>query len=212
MPFKILLFDFDGVLVESVDIKDRAFETLFKDYPEHIEEIMDYHLSNNATVRYDKFRYITETILGQNYDKDTEKTLSEKFSSLVFTGIVECPYVKGAIELLDTYRDKLPIYLASRSPADELDKILDARSLKKYFKKVYAVPWIKTDAIQDITFRENISPEQIVFVGDSHEDFAAARATGAFFIGRDSGKSFFGAKIPIFKDLIEVQKFLAKGL
>lgn len=208
MRFKVILFDFDGVLVESVGIKDQAFEALFKEFPEHLDEIMDYHLSNNATIRFVKFRYITENILGKRYDEETEKRLSEKFSSLVFKGIVNCPYVKGAKEILDSYWNKIPFYLASISPADELDEILETRKLKRYFKKIYAVPWVKIEAIRDIIERENVTPEKIVFVGDSYEDFKSAQSTGIFFIGRDSGKSFHGARVPIFKDMFEVKDFL----
>ncbi len=211
MKFKVIVFDFDGVLLESVKIKDDAFKTLFKDYPEHLEKIMEYHLSNNATVRFEKFKYITENILGKSYNKETEKNLSKIFSGLVFRSLVDCPFVLGAKEILDSFQDRIPIYLASRSPADELAKILEKRKLKKYFKKIYAVPWIKTDAIRDIINEEDVSTEDIVFVGDSDEDFRAAQSTGVFFIGRDSGKSFHGASIPIFKDMFEVRDFLAQG-
>lgn len=208
MRFKVISFDFDGVLVESVGIKDHAFKTLFKEYPEQLDEIMDYHLSNNATVRFEKFRYITENILGMRYNEETEKNLSKKFSSLVFRGILNCPYVPGVKEILDSYWDKIPLYIASMSPADELDEILGARKLKKYFKKIYAVPWIKTEAIRDIMDREHAAPEDVVFIGDSYEDFESAQLTGIFFIGRNSGKSFHGARIPIFKDMFEVKDFL----
>ena len=150
MKFKVIIFDFDGVLLESVDIKDYAFKTLFQDYPEHLEEIMEYHLSNNAIVRFDKFKYITEKILHKSYDKGTEKELSNIFSDLVFRRLVECPFVNGAKEILDFLQDKIPIYIASRSPADELEKILEIRKLKKYFKEIYAVPWLKPNAIRDI--------------------------------------------------------------
>lgn len=210
MRFKIILFDFDGVLIESVGLKDHAFETLFKDYPQHLDEIMDYHLSNNATIRFKKFRYITKNILGKRYNEETETNLSKKFSSLVFSGLVNCPYVKGGKEILDSFRDRIPLYLASISPADELDEILEARKLKEYFKKIYAVPWIKTAAIRDIMDRENVIPEDIVFIGDSYEDFKSAQLTGVFFVGRDSGKSFHGARIPVFKDMFEVRDFLSK--
>jgi len=208
MRFKVILFDFDGVLVESVGIKDNAFVSLFKEYPEHLAEIMDYHLSNNATIRFEKFKYITENILGLRYDEETEKRLSKKFSSLVFKNIVNCPHVRGAKEILDFFRDRVPLYLASVSPTDELDDILEARKLKAYFKKIYAVPWIKTEAIQDIMDREGVTPQDIVFVGDSYEDLKSAQSTGIFFIGRDSGKSFHGARIPVCKDMFEVKDFL----
>ncbi|MFC2167175.1 HAD family hydrolase [Acidobacteriota bacterium] len=208
MKFKVIIFDFDGVLLESVDIKDYAFKRLFQDYPEHLEEIMEYHLSNNATVRFDKFKYITENILCKSYDKETEKNLSNIFSDLVFRRLVECPYVTGAKEILDFLQDIIPIYIASMSPAAELEKILELRKLKKYFKKVYAVPWLKPDAIRDIMDREKMTQEDIVFVGDSDEDLRAAQSMGVFFIGRDSGKSFHEADIPIFKDMFEVRDFL----
>ncbi len=169
---------------------------------------MDYHLSNNATIRFEKFKHITEDILGLSYDQKTEKRLSKKFSSLVFKSIVSCPNVQGAKEILDYYRNRVPLYLASVSPADELDDILEAKKLKAYFKKIYAVPWVKTEVIQDILGREGVMPQDIVFVGDSYEDFKSAQSTGIFFIGRDSGKSFHGAKIPVCKDMFEVKDFL----
>jgi len=212
MRFKVILFDFDGVLVESVNIKDLAFKTLFKQYPQHLDKIMDYHLSNNATIRFEKFRYITEKILGKRYDEETEKSLSKKFSSLVFKNLVDCPYVPGAKEILDCYWGKIPLYIASISPADELDEIMEAKKLKRYFKSIYAVPWIKTEAIRDIMDRENASPEDIVFIGDSYEDFEAAKSTGIFFIGRNSGRSFHGARIQIFKDMFEIRDFLTESI
>ena len=46
MELKTIILDFDGTLVESVGIKDAAFEALFSEYPEHLECIMAYHLSH----------------------------------------------------------------------------------------------------------------------------------------------------------------------
>jgi phosphoglycolate phosphatase-like HAD superfamily hydrolase len=211
MRFKVIIFDFDGVLVESVDIKDLAFKRLFKQYPQHLDKIMDYHLSNNATIRFEKFRYITERILGKRYDEEAEKSLSNKFSSLVFKSLVDCPYVPGAKEILDCYWGKIPLYLASVSPADELDEVLEAKKLKRYFKRIYAVPWIKKEAIRDIINREDVSPKDIVFIGDSYEDFEAAQSTGIFFIGRNSGRSFHGARIQLFKDMFYIRDFLTES-
>lgn len=208
MRFKTVILDFDGTLVESVGIKDRAFEELFKDYPEHLDEIMSYHLAHNATVRFDKFIHITEKILARPYNKEMKKDLGERFSKAVFKGIVECPYVRGAEDFLNYFYDKIPLYLLSASPAQELDEIIKRRDLTKYFKKVYAIPWVKKDAIQDIVGRENLSSSQVVFIGDTAEDYQAAKETEAFFIGRDSKKSFNAADITIYKDFTEISRFL----
>lgn len=208
MKIKVVLLDFDGVIVESVGIKDKAFEILYNEYPEHLNEIMKYHLSHNATVRFEKFRYITENILGKEYNENTGKRLAERFSSLVYKEIIACPFVAGAKEFLDYYSGKIPLYLASITPADELDRILEARSLKSYFKRVYAVPWLKVKAIEDILFREGILKDEIVFIGDSYEDSQAASSSGIFFIGRNSGKSFHGADIPVYEDMSGIMDFL----
>ncbi len=64
---RAIILDFDGTIVESVGIKDQAFEALFDQYPEHFDEIMQYHLAHNATIRFDKFKFIAENILHINY-------------------------------------------------------------------------------------------------------------------------------------------------
>ena len=208
MDVKTIILDFDGTIVESVGIKDEAFKILFNKYPEHLDRIMEYHLANNATVRFDKFKYITENILNQEYNEDTKRILSNRFSELVFKRIVECPYVNGAEEFLEHFWSRIPLYLASASPVEELGKILEARDLKKYFENIYAIPWAKMDVIQDILKRENILPEEALFIGDAFEDYEASRLTNVFFIGRDSNKSFHGADIPIFKNMSDVKAFL----
>jgi phosphoglycolate phosphatase-like HAD superfamily hydrolase len=212
MKIKTIILDFDGTIVESVGIKDWAFKTLFKEYPDHLDEIIKYHLSHNATVRFDKFRYIVEKILGQEYDEAIGRKLSDEFSKLVFERIVQCPYVSGADEFLNWFWNKIPLYLISASPAEELERILKARDLNKYFKNIYAIPWVKTEALKDILRSENISAEEAVFIGDAFEDYQAARSTDVFFIGRDSHKSFHGANIPIYENMFDIKKFLVKNI
>ena len=210
MKIKAIILDFDGTIVESVGIKDDAFQTLFSGYPDQLPSIMEYHLSHNATVRFDKFRHITENILGRKYDETTESYLCRRFSELVFKQIIECPYVAGAEDFLGYFRTRLPLYLASASPAEELEKILEARNLRKYFKDVYTIPWMKADVIRDILQREDILPDEAVFIGDAFEDYEAARSIGVFFIGRDSKKSFYDADVPVYKDLFEIKNMLVE--
>ena len=55
---KAIIFDFDGVLVESNHIKTEAFKELFQDYPQHLDEIVKYHVLNGGLSRYIKIQYI----------------------------------------------------------------------------------------------------------------------------------------------------------
>ncbi len=200
-----VILDFDGVLVESVGIKDRAFKEIFSDYPERLDAIMRYHFSHNAVIRFEKFRYIFNNILGIDYTEEIEQDLSARYSQLVVDEIINCPSVPGSIEFLDYFYNRIPIYIISINPKDELDKIIKARGLNKYFKDVYTVPWKKPDAIRDILKRENIKSGEAIFIGDSPEDYQSAIQAGVSFIGRFSGKDFGTDGIPICRDFFEIK-------
>ena len=47
-----LLFDFDGVILESADIKTDAFRELFADQPAHVEEIVALHQRYGGVSRH----------------------------------------------------------------------------------------------------------------------------------------------------------------
>ncbi len=144
---KVIILDFDGVIVESVGIKDRAFNELYQGHPDHIDAIMSYHLAHNATIRFKKFKYISENILKRTYTLEDERLLSNRFSDLIFKEIVACPYVPGALEFLESFHGKLPMYLVSMSPQTELMRILEQRNLTRYFFEVFSSDWKKIDAI-----------------------------------------------------------------
>jgi len=202
---RVIILDFDGTLVESVGIKDKAFRELFSDYPEHLDAIMAYHLAHNATVRFIKFKHITEYILRETYTPRREKKLSVRFFQLVFKQIIACPFVPGALDFLGYFYGKIPLYLVSISPAEEFDVILKARDLKRFFKDIYAVPWVKVDAINDILAKEKIARSEAVFIGDTQEDYDSALAAGVLFIGCNSGKFYSSAVDFLNKDMVGVK-------
>lgn len=206
---KAILLDFDGVIVESVGIKDQAFEELYQVYPQYLPQIMEYHLSHNATIRFTKFRYIAENILKEPYDEQRKKEVSLKFSELVFEKIVHCPLVKGAKEFLEYFSAKVPLYLVSISPEDELSRVLDVRGLKKYFKQVYANPPKKSEVFKNILTCEQLDASEVVYIGDVPEDYQAAVEVGIPFIGRKSKKGFPGGNFPVCNSLEEVQIILS---
>lgn len=204
---RVIALDFDGTIIESVGIKDEAFRVLFAAYPKCFDQIIQYHLQHNATIRFEKFEYIFTKILNLPYTDEIKDELNERFSQLVFDEIVSCPYVNGALEFLEHFKNNTPLYLISMSPEEELLKILQARELTSYFKKIYASGWKKKDAIADILKRENIAADEAVYVGDTEEDYQAAKIMNVSFIARDSGKSFSDPDVRIFKELYSLKRF-----
>ena len=202
---RVIIFDFDGVLVESNDEKTEAFKELFSLYPEHERAMLDYHIRWFSTSRMDKFRYYVYEMMARPGDENCVADMAEKFSSLVVKRVISCPEVPGASELLKEFSYRIPLYISSATPQDELQNIVRRRGFDSYFKAVYGCPPIpKKEAIESVLLRESALPQEVMFIGDSISDYHFANETGIRFMGRDSGLSFPIVDIRLYRDLFEI--------
>src|SRR3990167_3288293 len=123
---KAIIFDFDGVILESADIKTEAFKELFSEYASKIKEIVEYHLLNGGISRYVKFRYIYEHILGMHLSKQQEADLGERFSQIALEKVIRTPFVRGAQEFLGKNKRRYQFFICSGTPELELLDIVRA--------------------------------------------------------------------------------------
>jgi HAD superfamily hydrolase (TIGR01549 family) len=212
---RTVLLDFDGVILESVDVKTRAFRELFSFRPDRVEEIVDYHRKNTGVSRFDKFRYIYREILKEPLSDDRFGWLSKRYAELVVDGVIASPFVPGAEEFLRAFSGRIPVFVVSASPQEELEYIIRRRGLTSRFRKVYGAPTRKPDAIREILAITGSPPSHALFVGDALNDLAAAREAGVRFAGRpppeDPGR-FTGEPgvDAAFPDLHGLARFLEK--
>lgn len=181
---KLIILDFDGVIVESTDIKTEAFRKLFSNHPEHVDTIVEYHEKHAGVSRYEKFSYIHENILKQPLDERKMAELGRRFSVLVVEGIKACPLVPGALEFLEKYSKRVKLFIASSTPEEELQYLVKARGLQKFFRGVYGAPSKKSEIASRIAEEEGVGKGEVLFVGDSAADHAEAEKAGVQFIGR----------------------------
>lgn len=182
-----IVFDFDGVILESAGIKTWAFRRLFEGkYPDHVDEIVEYHLRQEGISRYEKFAHIYEAILDEPLDPTESIALGNRFSSLVLKGILSAPCVPGAREFLEVHRERMPLFVASGTPQEELEYIVRKRGLNNHFTEVHGTPRTKEQIIVDLLRRHTLAPQDVVLVGDAESDCVAAAATGLVFIARCS--------------------------
>lgn len=180
-----VVFDFDGVILESVDVKTDAFRRLFeREGPEAVERILAFHRANGGISRYEKFRWAYREILKRGLSAGDEKALGERFNSLVEDAVAECDWVPGARECLSSLRGTLPLYIASGTPTEELRRIVARRGLETFFRGVFGSPTTKTEILRQVAELERRPPHTLVMVGDAVTDFKAAVSCGARFIGR----------------------------
>lgn len=206
---KAIILDFDGVILESVDIKTQAFRELFSRYTPDVEPIVNYHLQNNGVSRFLKFQHIWENILKRRYDNAIQDKLGKEFSEIVVSQVIDCPFVAGALEFLQQFYRKVPLYVASAVPQEELVTIVDKKGLRRYFTVLYGYPPVtKSQAINDVMEKQAISAEEILYIGDSLEDLKAAKAQGALFIARKNKEDFKGYSPPVLDDLNSIANHL----
>jgi phosphoglycolate phosphatase-like HAD superfamily hydrolase len=201
MNWEAVFFDFDGVILDSVDVKTKAFAKMFREYgPEVEKRVVEYHLNNGGVSRFDKFRYYYEKILNKPVNEEIIKTLSEQFLNLVMDGVLTSPFMPGARETLENLKERsITAYIISATPENEISLIVDEKGLSKYFKEVHGSPRKKWEICQEIINRKNYNPQNCLFIGDAMSDYEAAQRNGICFLGilKDNEISPFPEGTPV---------------
>jgi len=207
-----VLFDFDGVILESVDIKTDAFRALFADEAGHLDAIIALHRRHAGLNRLIKFEMIYRDILGRSLAPERKAWLAAKFRDLVLERVVACPTVPGAIELIVRLAGRLPLAIVSGTPQTELLEIVQRRGIQHYFDSVCGGPRRKPDIIAGLLAEHAWRPERVLMLGDALEDLAAARAHNLLFVGRvvPGDANPFPSGTPVVNDLHGVENAVAE--
>jgi len=203
-----VIFDFDGVLVESVDVKTEAFATLYAGHGEAIvTQVRNYHLQHGGMSRFDKFRYIqTEILGGTPLTKQDTADLAAAFSDLVADRVVAAPMVAGARQFLDRCSGKIPLFIVSGTPTPELRDILTRRHLRAYFAAALGSPRSKAQNIATLLDDHNLCASRCLMIGDAIADQEGAAANSIRFLGRVAvnAERLFGDDVVTFKDFTDL--------
>lgn len=179
------VFDCDGVLIESVQIKTEAFVELFSDCPQHRDAIVDHHQQHLGVSRFEKFAWIYRKLLGREIEPQESEALGRRFSELVFEAARVCPAVPGAEAALERFAGEgIPLYVASGVPQGELAALLEARGWGGHFREIHGSPTTKPEILLHVMQQLSAGAEDVIFIGDGWSDHEAARETGVAFVLR----------------------------
>lgn len=182
---RAIVFDFDGVLVESVEVKTRAFARVFaNETPAAVERIVAHHRQHGGISRFEKFRTIYREILKRPLTEPMFQSLCEQFSRLVIEEVVAAPWVEGAREFVTRHRGRYRFFVVSGTPEEELRDIIARRGMTPCFEDVLGSPKTKDVLLRELIARHGLAPADLVFVGDAGSDWLAAREAGIAFIWR----------------------------
>lgn len=187
---RAIIFDFDGVILDSVDIKTKAFARLFEEHgPNVVRQVVEHHLAHGGVSRFRKFQHVYESILRRKMPEGELERLGDRFSALVFDEVVKAAWIPGAPEFLEQHSARYLCFVASGTPQDELQRIVQLRNLEKYFAGIFGSPATKEEITRGIFAKEGLRNSEALFVGDALTDFNAAKACDVRFVGIASGGS-----------------------
>tara|TARA_Y100000590_G_scaffold211779_2_gene239991 strand:- start:12089 stop:12727 length:639 start_codon:yes stop_codon:yes gene_type:complete len=187
---KGIIFDYDGTISDSIDIKTQAFAELYKPYgSEIVDKVVDYHIANGGVSRFEKIKYFHKQFLNKNLRPEKILEISNSFSKLVIKNVIIAPYITGAYEFISTnhgYR----MFISTATPQDEIITILTEKKIIKYFDIVLGSPTSKSQHIKIIIKQFKYSSNELVYIGDSLSDQEAAEDNKTYFIAIDNEEKF----------------------
>jgi phosphoglycolate phosphatase-like HAD superfamily hydrolase len=180
----VIFWDFDGVIKDSVDVKTRAFETLFLPYGAGVAaQVRVHHETNGGVSRFDKIPLYLHWA-GLSVSDERFCAFCDEFSGLVLEGVVDSPWVPGVRDYLFQQFRQQHFVLITATPQKEMEHILDRIGIAHCFREVYGAPKGKSDAIAGVLRRLEIEPAKALVIGDSEADLMAARANTVPFLLR----------------------------
>ena len=211
MKYKHLIFDFDGVLVESNEIRFDGFRLLFKNYPQdQVERLVLYAKINGGLSRYEKIKYFFKQIRNEPIRDDNVQLLAKQYSELVKQKVIDAEPVKGSLEFLSNHKNNYDFAVVSGSDQEELRDVCKAREIDHFFLEILGSPASKESNIALLLTKMGWGRKSCLFIGDSINDFDAARANGIDFIGRNSNLINWGltGNLTVVDDLSQLHLYL----
>lgn len=185
---KNILFDFDGVIADSVNVKTEAFYNMYLPFGKEIaEKVKEHHINNGGMSRFKKFAYYHKSFLNEDINEDKIKKLADDFSRLVLNGVINSPLIPGILDFLEDNYLKMKFWIITGTPTDEIKIILDRKNLTKYFVDSFGSPQLKSELAKFIILNNKLSENETIFIGDALADYEAAVSNNIGFIVRLNG-------------------------
>lgn len=214
-PFKQIIFDFDGVLLQSADLKTKAFAHAYEDEaPELINAVVAYQEAHGGIGRREKFRFFERSIFGRQASEERIDDLCAQFKSFISDRILEVPEVAGARALLEYLHGKVKMHVVSGMPQDELNNICARRALTSFFENLIGVPVTKPEAFASILKCTGCLSHEVLAIGDATTEFAAARDLCIPFLGvvPEGARNMFPSGTCSVRDFSDVKSTMEKIL
>ena len=173
----IRIFDCDGILIDSNNIKTNSFRELLEFFliDKKIADLfIEYHKNNGGISRFVKLKYLEKLLIESKKDVSYNQLLF-KFSEICRINLLNSKLCEGIEEFICKEKGSIN-YVASGGQEDEVKFILKKKLISDYFRYIYGSPKPKIEIIKSII--SNHPKNKIILFGDSPYDAECAFSTG----------------------------------
>lgn len=189
--YKAIVFDFDGVIVDSEPIKQGGYSCMFSEFGEAVPEAAVREgleaFAEGGGNRFEIIREILRRRDGTEPEESSVRRYAERYGSVVEKKVQSLVVPPGVFATLATLAGAYPLYINSRTPSRPLAATIRSLGLSRFFKGVLGGELTKVDNLARIAEDEDAMPAEMLFVGDSRGDEQAAKKYGCVFIGVGGG-------------------------
>lgn len=214
MKYKCIIFDCDGVLVDSLSLSNKVLLELIKPFgiSNEFEKIIDNYNGASLKAILDKIEELIGEKLPENFVKEYRKTTYETFKK-------ELEPINGAKGFLE--RISIPICVASSGPYEKIVENLRITNLLHHFgENVFSSYEIQSWKPEPEIFlhaakKMGFKPQECLVIEDSLEGIKAASKGGFNIIGLATESNLAQMKkteVKVFESMLEIEQSLTKQL
>ncbi len=183
--FNTIIFDFDGVILNSMDIKGNGLRKIFREYPKgKVEKLVAFHHENGGVSRYAKIRYFFEELLEERVTEEEVLKYAEEFSKQMKVELDNEDYlIEDTVNFIKKHHGDYHFHIASGADEKELQYICDRLKLTPYFKTIEGSPTVKEELVEGILTGYQYDKKTTLLIGDSKNDYEAAKENRIRFAG-----------------------------
>lgn len=188
---KAICFDFDGVIMDSMDLKLQSYCFAFErfEFPQmRIKELVHTYAGLS---RHKMLALMYEQLSGDNASDSLNRELLERFTDHDDRVRPLMQPLAGTLSFLERMHAHCYTAVVTGTPQDVINKTVAFHNLGHYFDEVRGSPETKETIVEDLMSRQDIPRDQWIFIGDGKTDQDAAETCRIRFVGVDTGDMSF---------------------
>lgn len=187
---KNIIFDFDGVILDSVPTKTEGFKKLFQNFsPDAVNKLVLYHELNGGKSRYVKIKYFFNELLHKDISEQEILEYANKYSEITKEELTNPKYIiEDTLNFIKRNHKKYEMHIASGADEEDLKYICEKLDLTKYFLSINGSPKIKSEIVKDILLDNSYEINETILIGDSVNDSDSAKYNGINFFAYNNQK------------------------